>query len=407
MSRFVESLLPARLGTTFRLLVASSWATNLGDGIALAAGPLLIASETKDPLLVAMAPLLQQLPWLLFGLYAGVIADRVDRRLVLLAANLARTAVLLVLVVSIVTHEVNIALVLVVLFLFGLAETFVDTTNSTLPPMLVDKADLGIANARLLAGHITVNQLVGPPLGALLFALGTALPFVAQTVCLLLGVVLIARMRLPSHGRARGQRRRVRREIAEGLLWLWRNPPVRTLALVIVSFNVTWGAAWSVLVLYATEHLQMGEIGFGLLSTMAALGGLVGTASYDWLERHVALGTLMRGCLVLEVCTHVGLALAPAPWVALSVMFVFGAYAFVWGTLSRSVRQRAVPMEFQGRVGSVYLVGVFGGIAIGRLVGGVIASGFGLTAPFWFAAVGSAIILALIWRQLPQIAHAD
>ncbi len=119
------------------------------------------------------------------------------------------------------------------------------------------------------------------------------------------------------------------------------------------------------------------------------------------------LATLMRTCLTLEVVTHFALALAPAPWVAMLIMVVFGAYAFVWGTLSAAVRQRAVPTAFQGRVNSVYNVGIFAGIVVGSALGGLIARQFGITAPFWFAGIGSAIILALIWRQLPQIAHAE
>jgi len=76
----VESLLPTRLGSHFRWLVASSWTTNLGDGIAMAAGPLLVASLTDDAFLVSLAALLQWAPPLLFGLYAGVLSDRLDRR---------------------------------------------------------------------------------------------------------------------------------------------------------------------------------------------------------------------------------------------------------------------------------------------------------------------------------------
>ena len=86
---------------------------------------------------------------------------------------------------------------------------------------------------------------------------------------------------------------------------------------------------------------------------------------------------------------------------------MFGAYAFVWGTLAQTVRQRAVPTEFQGRVGSVYLVGVYAGLVAGSALGGLIGRHFGITAPFWFAFAGTAVILALIWRQLPRIAHAD
>ena len=94
-------------------------------------------------------------------------------------------------------------------------------------------------------------------------------------------------------------------------------------------------------------------------------------------------------------------------WLALSIFTIFGAHACIWGTTSTSVRQRAVPTEFQGRVSSVYLTGMVGGLVIGSAFGGAVASGWGITAPFWFGFAGSAIILALIWRSLPQIAHAD
>ena len=297
-------------------------------------------------------------------------------------------------------------MVLAALFLFGVNETFGDTASTTLLPMLVGRRDLGIANARALTGVIVWNQLAGPPVGAALFAAGMALPFVSETVCVLAGVLLITRVRLPAarHTRAAA---RVREDIREGWRWLWAHPAVRTLAITIFTFNVTFGAAWSVLVLYARERLGMGALGFGLITTAMAVGGLLGTASYGWLERHVPLGVIMRGGLIIETLTHLALALTRWVWFALIVFVIFGAHAFIWGTTSTSVRQRAVPAEFQGRVGSVYLTGVVGGIVIGSAIGGLVASAWGVTAPFWFGFAGSAIILALIWRSLLQIAHAD
>jgi MFS family permease len=401
-----ELIAPSRLGRSFRWLLASSWVTNLGDGITLAAGPLLVASQTRSPLTVAMAAFLLRLPWLLFGLYAGVVADRLNRRVIVIVTGLARLAILLLLVTSILTHRVDIAVVLAALFLFGVVETFGDTTTTTLLPMLVDKPDLGIANARAMTGVVVWNQLAGPPVGAALFAAGMALPFVSESVCVLAGVLLISKVRLPAHG-APGQHNRVRDEIREGWRWLWEHAAVRTLAITIFTFNVTFGAAWSVLVLYARERLGMGALGFGLITTAMAVGGLLGGASYGWLERHLRLGVIMRGGLIIETLTHLALALTRWPWFALIVFVIFGAHAFVWGTTSTSVRQRAVPAEFQGRVGSVYLTGVVGGIVIGSVLGGLVASAWGVTAPFWFAFAGSAVILALIWRSLLNIAHAD
>ncbi|NEK85928.1 MFS transporter [Blastococcus saxobsidens] len=406
MGRIVDAVLPVRMGTPFRWLVGSAWAGNLGDGIALAAGPLLVASQTSDPLLVALAGLLQRLPWLLLGLHAGVLADRLDRRRVVIVGDLLRAVVLVVLVAALVTDAVNVPVVLAAMFLLGTAEVFVDTTTGTLLPMVVHKTDLGIGNARLTTARITMNELAGPALGAALFAAGLAWPFVVQVVCLLLGALLIARMAVPRLPAPEGPRH-VRRDIVEGFRWTWGNRAVRTLTLTIVTFNVTYGAAWSVLVLYATERLDMGPVGFGLLTTAGAVGGLVASPAYDWLERHASLGSIMRAGLIVETFTHLGLALATTGWVAVGIMFVFGAHIFVWGTTSRTVRMRAVPAELQGRVGSLYLIGLFGGIVVGQALGGVIARIWGITGPFWFAFVGSAIILVLIWRELAHIAHAD
>lgn len=407
MRRPLELILPARLGVGYRWLVGSSWISNLGDGIALAAGPLLVASQTRDPFLVSLAVLLQRLPWLLFGLHAGAIADRVDRKRLVIAADLVRIAVLALLCATILTGWVDITVVLASLFLVGIAEVFADSASGTLLPMLVGKADLGTGYARLQFGFITLNQIAGAPIGALLFGVGLAVPFGAQIGCVLLGAVLLSRIRLPEGPVRDVAGSHVRRDIVDGVKWLLDHPPVRTLALVIFSFNITWSASWAVLVLYSLEVLDMGAVGYGLLTTAAAVGGLVTTPFYGWLERRVPLATLMRACLLLEVVMHLGFAVTTVPWVALAIMFGFGAYAFVWGTMSQAVRQRAVPMELQGRVGAVYAVGVFGGMVVGSGLGGVLASVWGVTAPFWVGFVGSAVLLALVWRQLAHIAHAD
>lgn len=405
MGRVVEAVLPRRMGTSFRWLVGSSWTSNLGDGIALAAGPLLVQSQTGSAFLVAFAALVQRLPWLLLGLWAGAIADRVDRRLLVVGANLARAGVVAVLCAFVVTDHVNIAVVLVALFCLGVAEVFVDTTASTLLPMLVDRHDLGTGNARLQAGFLVGNQLVGPPVGAFLFAAGMVWPFVVQAVAIVLAVLLVARI-ATTPGPVRTSRTHVRQDIAEGVRWILGNAPVRTLALVILVFNVTWAAPWAILVKYAIDHLHMGEVGFGLLTTASAVGGVVAIGVYGRLERHVSLATLMRVCLTLEVVMHAVLALTTTGWVAMVVMGVFGLYAFVWGTVSSTVRQRAVPTELQGRVSAAYMVCVYGGVALGQLLGGILAEAWGLTAPFWFAFAGAGLTLALVWRQLTNVAHA-
>ncbi|WP_036304618.1 MFS transporter [Microbacterium sp. TS-1] len=404
-----EWVAPRRLGRDFRWLFASSLTSNIGDGIALAAAPLLIASMTDSPILVASGAVMQFLPWLLFGLHAGAIADRVDRRILIMVANGIRALVLIGLCVFLITGLASIWMVLIVAFLYGTAEVFVDTTSSTLLPMMVRKSDLGIGNARLQAGFLVANQLGGPPLGAFLFAIGSFWPFAVQGLCVALAIVLISRItatkRVEPVDAAR-ERTAVHADILSGIRWLWCNPPVRTLVIIILTFNVTWAAPWGVLVLYATDYLQMGPVGYGALTTASAIGGLAATLLFGRLERRFSFAALMRVCLSAEVLMHLAFALTTSGVVAFVIMIAFGAYAFVWATISTTVRQRLVPHELQGRIASVNMVGVFGGLVIGQALGGVIAQVWGPTGPWWFAFVGAALTLLLVWRPITHIAAA-
>ena len=403
VARIVEAVVPARLGRDFRWLFGAYAVTNIGDGIALAAGPLLVASQTQDPFLVSLAILAQRLPHLLFGLIAGVVADRHDRRRIVAGVNLFRALVLVSLTALIVTDVVNIALVLATLFVLGTAETFADASSSTLIPTLVAREDLGIANARQQGAVLLLNDLATPPIGAFLFAIGMALPFGVNAMGFALGAVLVSRIATSTRAERTGEPSHLRAEIAEGVRWLIGHPPMRTLALTIVLFNVTYGAAWSVFVLYAGQRLGMDEVGFGLITTAVAVGGIGGTLAYGRLERRFALADLMRVGLVIETLTHLVLALTTSAQVALATLVVFGAHAFVWGTLSTVVRQRAVPDELRGRVGSVYRMAIMGGTVVGTPIGGLLARQFGITAPFWFGFVGSAMLVVILWRQFALI----
>ncbi|GHJ42848.1 MFS transporter [Catellatospora sp. TT07R-123] len=408
MNTLVDRLVPARLGRSFRWLLASSWTTNLGDGIALAAGPLLVASLTRDPFLISLAAVFGWAPPLVFGLYAGVLSDRRDRRRIVLAANAARVALLTGLIAAIATGTLSATVALLALGLLATTEVFADNTSATLPPMLVHRDDLVVANARLQTGFITLNQLAGPPIGAALFAAGTVWPFATEVILDLAGLLMVTRLVLPAHGRAADAAvRNMRQDVVEGFRWTVRHPAVRTLLLTILIFNVSFGAAWSVLVLYAQQQLGLGPVGFGLLSTVSALGGLLGTGLYGRLTSRIRLGDLMRIGLIIETLTHLILALTRSAWVASVVFFLFGAHAFVWGTTSVTVRQRAVPQHLQGRVGSLNTLCVYGGLVVGAPLGGALAGAYGVAAPFWFAFAASAVFVVLLWRELTRIATED
>ncbi len=399
------SVFPPRMGSDFRWLVASSWTTNLGDGVALAAGPLLIAAETTNAAVVGLAWMLSRLPWLLFGLYAGVVADRIDRRAIMIVANGLRALVLAVFAAAIASDVVGVPAILTALFLLGVAEVFADNTASTLVPMVVAVEDLTTANARLTLGFMTLNQLAGPPIGAALFTIGLWLPFAGQAAAMALGVVLVSRV-LGARGRPAdgGSAGSLRVAIGEGVKWLWSHPRVRTLTILIFLFNITFGAAFSVLVILASERLGLNELGYGLLVGSAAVGGVVGAAAFGWTERRIGVVSIMRLGLIIETVTHLVLATTTLQTVAFGMLVLFGAHAAMWGTLSTSIRQAAVPLDYQGRVSSVYQLALQGGLVIGAGLGALIAGALSVTAVYWFGFLGSALILGAIWGRISQIA---
>src|SRR5438477_1160621 len=137
-------LLPARLGGSFRYLWSASTLTNVGDGIVVAAGPLLLASQTRDPFVVSLAFFCEFLPSLVFGTFAGVVVDRADRRRILIIVNLGRAAVLGLLATTVASGSIRIAAVLLGLLLLGTAETFAALASTSLLPRLVPRASVAL-----------------------------------------------------------------------------------------------------------------------------------------------------------------------------------------------------------------------------------------------------------------------
>jgi len=202
-------------------------------------------------------------------------------------------------------------------------------------------------------------------------------------------------------------RRSLRADVGEGVRWLLRQPVLRLLAACICLMNITLMSAFAVYVLYAKERLGLGEVGYGLLITASAIGGLLGSAIVHRLETRFGMGLVLRVGLIVETLTHLSLALTRLPWVAGLTMAVFGVHAAIWGVLAMSARQRIVPDGLLGRVNSVYALFSVGGSALGALAGGWIAHAWGITSPFWFAFVSMGIMTAVAWRRLGTIPRSD
>jgi MFS family permease len=394
----VRALFP-RLGADFSKLWTASAVSNIGDGVTMAAGPLLVASITTDPAAVAGAVFAQQLPWLLFALLSGAWADRLDRRRLVVTVNLIRAAALAALVAAVAMDLVTVPLVYAVFFVLGTGETLADTASAAFVPALVPTERLPTANAWLGATFTVLNQFAAKPLGAWLFVVAAAAPFGVNAVSFAASAALIAGIgTLPAPSPR--LRRSLRADIAEGVRWLWRHRLLRTLAVTMAFGNVVFCAAFAIFVLYAFERLGLGQVGYGILLTAFAAGGLAGTVAAPMLLRKVDATGLLRAGLCVEVALHATLAWTRTPWVAAAMIVVFGSHTMVWGNVVTTLRQRSVPAAIYGRVSSVYSLLDLGGAAVGSLLGGAVAQAYGITATFWTAAAAMGVILVSAWRPL-------
>lgn len=366
-----------------------------------------MTSITTSPAAVAGAALAQRLPWLLFGLLAGEVVDRTDRRRLMLVGHVVRALLLVVLVGAVLADGLSLALVYGVMFLLGSAETFADNAGSTLVAAVVPDADLGAANSRLVGTRIISNQLLGPPLGALLFAAGLAVPFTVEAVLLALAAVLIARLPRDTSVMQRDHATTLRSRLMAGARWLRGNAPVRRLAIVIALFNLSFGATYSILVLYALERLGLDAAGFGLLLSASAVGGLFGAAVYERLERRFTYTTLLRTGLVIETATHFVLGATTTVWVAAAMLVAFGVHEATWGSLSSTIRLRATPTKLQGRVNSIYLLAVFAPMSLGAVLGGLLGEAFGVLSVFWYGGTMAAVTTAWAWRGLADLSRYE
>lgn len=395
----------------FRAFWSYSTLTNLQDGIMAAAGPLVVASIDRSPGAIAGAVVAQQSPALLFSLVAGALADRLSRRMLALVGNGVRILGLAVLALAALGGWLSLPLVYAVLFVLGTSECFADNSARTILPLIVPKKDLGTANAKLMGVSMSMQRMVGPLIGAWLFALGMTVPYAASALLLAAAVLCFARIPLPAHvpppTSGAHPLRQIVVDIKEGARYTWRNVPVRTLVLLIFLMNISYGAMHAMLVLVATEHMGLGAAGYGWLMTALGVGSLAGIWVYPRYERVASAATMLRVGLVFEVLTHLFLVVARGEWVILPWFAVFGAHEMIWGSVSIAVRQKTVPQQYMGRVMSVYGLGIFGGAVIGAGLGGLTGTLVGWENVFWVTFVLAAAALAWVWGRLPAIAHSD
>ncbi|MET9627852.1 MFS transporter [Lentzea sp. NPDC006480] len=373
------------MGRNWYLLWSGSAISALGDGIFVAALPLLAATLTQDPKLIAGVSFFGALPWLLAALPAGAAADRYDGRRLLLTALWIQCALMALLATF---HSVHIVFLYGMAFLIGTAENVPRAVGQPLIKATVANHLLERANGRLFASQAVALQFAGPPLGGLLFAMAVPAPFWGNALTFAMAAVLVARMRTER------QPKKAKPKVVEGLRWLLRHKALRAVTLVSATTNLCIAITMATLVLFARHRLGLTNAGFGAFLATLACGGIAGGLLAERLLnkwRYTVPATV-----VLIPLAWLGIATVAHDLPTVAAFAVVSSFCTaVWGVATAALRQRAVPTELLGRVSSAQTLITWGVQPVGALLGGFVADGFGLLAP-WYVAIALRTTVGLL-----------
>ena len=375
-------------------LFTSSTVSNLGDGMVVAAGPLLALQLTNDSRLIAAVTFAAMLPWLVLSLPAGVYLDRHDRKKIMYRANLVRGLVFTLIAVSAANDTLNIYLLIAASAVAGVCELFFDMSSQAILPAIVDEESLELANSRLYISQIISNGFIGLPLGAWIFVIAISAPFAVNAVALVIAAILIRSIKVKNTAIIEQTKAPFSSELKQGLIWLWKHDLLRTLAIMLGIANMCGMFAHAVFVKFVRDELGLGARGFGILlaaiSIGSILGGLVGESVSKRLGSTVALIT----AYVIFGLSDLIPGIFPQIWAVAISGVVMSIAGTIWNVITVSMRQRLIPPELFGRVNSVYRFIGTGTTAIGALIGSQIAYNFGLRATY--LASGVLLLIALV-----------
>lgn len=339
----------------FGRLWSAAVLSSFGDALRTAALPLLATTLTDKPLLIASVTACGYLPWLVFGLLGGAVADRVDQRRAMWTVDAVRGLLVACFAVAVGLGHASIGLLIALAFALTTLQTLFDNASTALLPTLVDKEALGAANARLMTGQRIAGGLLGGPVVPVLIALGLAVPFAADALTFLAGAALVASLRPEVSARApRPAGSTLRAEITAGLRVLWHDGPLRGLCAATALCNVGMGALIATMVLLVTDWLDAGNAGYAAAMTAYTVGSLAGGAlngrlvgRFGRLRAVLLAGTAQIGALVVMGSVRSLAALVAA-------MAVFGFMGMVWNVNSTTLMQSRSPAEMLGRVSSAF-----------------------------------------------------
>lgn len=387
-----------KLSRRFWHLWTATTASSLGDGVFSVALPLLALRYTRAPIAISGVVIAGQIPAVLSSLPVGTLADRLNRRRMILSIEGARFALLAAFGALVLLGRADLMLIYCAAFLLGGLNTAFDVVANACLPSMVDRSDLVRANAHLLNAELTAENLVGQALGGAALAVSRALPFVADAISRAVSAVILNRAVPDNHPDQPPEP--AWRDLVEGMRWFGGNRLLRLLTAVIGSLAFCQGIVLGLLALYAKTNLRLSDSGYGLLLALASIGTVVGGLAATRTHSRFGPGRTILLAGSLFGAAYPVLAVTHSPLIAAAALFLQEAAVLVGSTAARSLRQGAVPDHMQGRAASANFVVTMSCYPAGGLIGGVVAAAVGVSAAFMTAAIVQVALLAITGPRL-------
>jgi len=387
------------LGRPFAAQLTSTGLANLGDGILGTLAPLVALSLTTSPLQISLLSAATWLPWLLFGLAAGVVIDRVDRRRAQVVSLGIRAGVLAVGAALGFTGALTMPLLVCLVLAYGATEVFADLGATSIVPDLVPPDRFSAANGRVIAVQQVANAFLGAPLAGVLVVLGAGIGFgTSAALAALAAVVLAVGLRGSFRAKAvEGSAESALGQVREGLAFLVRHPVMRPLVISGSVLNLASTAYFAVFVLWAvgpTSAMRLTESQYPLVMLGFALGAVAGSFLAEPVQRWLGVMPTILGTLVASVLLLLVPVFWPHGWAVAAAVTLVGITNTIGNVVSQSLRQRLVPGALLGRVGGASRTIGFGLMPVGAVLGGVVAERAGLPATF-LGAVALSLVACL------------
>ncbi|MGH9173606.1 MAG: MFS transporter, partial [Vicinamibacterales bacterium] len=403
-TRFGQGMFAALAFRDYRLLWTSNIMTQTGQWMQQVATGWLVLELTDSPTWLGMVGFARGIPMLIMSLPAGVLADRVDRRKLLVTAQVTAAGLATLLAVLVATGLVEAWHVLALAFLSGSTMSFIFPTRQALVPGLVPRERLANAVALNSAGQNS-TRVFGPSLAGILIGLvGTAICFAIQAVGLIGAAIMSVRLRVPPRDEGAGRARASAREnLVEGLRYIARTPRLKGLIGLAAIPTVLALPYMQMLPVIARDELGTGSAGLGLLMTASGVGALTGSLVV------AAIGSQLRerGSLQIVTAGLFGVMVAIfafSPWFPLSLLLVAvtSGVSSVYMSLNNTVLQMSVADEFRGRVLSVYLM-TWGLMPFGTLPMGLLADAYGAPVAVATGGLASTLLVLMMAARLPAL----